>query len=544
MQKKYTLILFVILSFLSIQAQDLLFNELADKITFVVAKDGTGDFTTVQEAIDAVPNRLPTKSTIYIKNGTYREKISISSSKYNLTIIGQNVDSTYLTFDRDAGIDGFGNSSFKVSSTNFLALNLTIENSYGVGSQALALSATGDKEQFAHCRFIGFQDTYYSGTSLRNYFKDCLIIGVVDYIFGNTTVLFDSCQIHTLRDHGYLTAAKTDQRNRFGYVFNNCWVTGKYGVKDVFLGRPWGGYANVSFLNCYLGSCVSPLGWDNWGNPDNEATVKYSEYNNYGPGADISGRVSWSSQLNSEDASVYVMDTIFGLKNTPSIRAAWVPTLETDTIYNIMKKYFMPFIDPINTEAKLSAVKVNGVDISGFNPDEEELEIVLPSGTKEWPILEAIPKQQGMSSKIIYPDNIPGSATIIVGSKYEAKYKTYTVNIKLDETLTFEMKHQIPYLNLNQNITDCVTALDDVLQDELIRVYPNPSNGIFSLSIQNDILHKSVTIQIYNIFGQKIYSNISQENELEIDLSGFPKGQYFIKVDGMQRNYCTKVLLK
>ncbi|MFB6341345.1 pectinesterase family protein [Saccharicrinis sp. FJH62] len=551
MKKNITFILILFLFTIAVQAQDQLYNEIADKVTLIVARDGSGHFDQVQAAIDSIKKAATPDAVIYVKNGVYEGIISVSSTVKNLTIVGQDVDHTIITAQPTHGDGGFGTASVKIASEDFLALNLTIENSYGVGNQAEALAtATKDRQQFAHCRFIGFQDTYYSGTPYRNYFKDCLIIGAVDYIFGNSTVIFDSCQIHNLRDRSWITAASTSSRSRFGYVFQNCWVTAEYGVRNVYFGRPWKDYPKVMFMNCYLTDCISPLGWDNtWYNPDDIGNVQFYEYHNYGPGSATDNRISYSKRLNDEEASVYVMDTVFGTNNYPAlIKTEWSPDVAEDPLYIAVKKYFKSFLDEDVTKADLSALKLNGEDVPGFDPANEAITVTLPSGTTEWPVLEAVPVSSDMEVRIIYPKEIPGAATVVVSSKYKATHKAYTVNIQNDQTINLEIPYDIKPIILNQNIYDCYDATDEISISDGLSVFPNPAESRFTLSFRGYPDKEPVLIQVYNFMGQRIYSEALSADQIRmdnvIDLSGFSAGQYMVNVHSEHKNYSGIVILK
>lgn len=545
MQKKYALILLLVVCFVGIKAQDLLYEELADRIDIVVAQDGSGDFTTVEEALDAVPRSGTKQTVIYVKNGIYNEMLTPRST--NFTLIGQNVDSTIITANPTHGRTGFGSATVRLGAKGLIFLNITIENSYGVGNQAEAVAA-GDAQQYAHCRFIGFQDTYYSGGNSRQYLKDCLIIGAVDYIFGGSASVFDSCQVHNLRDRSWITAANTSQNQRFGYVFQNCWITGKYGVKDVYFGRPWNDYPKVLFRECYLSDIMHPQGWDNTWYPDeNIGNVQFYEYNNFGPGSDISGRIEYSRQISDEEAASYVMDSVFSVTNNASFRTDWRPTLEEDTFYLAVKKYFPAFLDDEVTRAVLSTLTVNGNAI-GFNPGADVIDIDLPPGTTEWPTLEAIPESPDMHVKLTYPNEIPGTGLLVVSSKYEANHKVYTLNFKNDQIIAFETPKAIPSILLSQQIEDCVTALNEPLTSEILQVYPNPSSGVCSIRFSKPMLNEAVSVQVYTILGSKIYEEKLRMNEVtneigQIDLSNLPKGQYMVKLKVAQQNYTTKIML-
>jgi pectinesterase len=288
------------------------------KIT--VAKDGTGDYTTVQEAINAVKDSSNIVTSIFIKKGIYKEKLRLPESKMNVHFIGEDVNSTVLTYDDYASkkdssgkdIGTSGSSSFFIFGNGFSAENITFENSSGPVGQAVAVRITGDKARFINCRFLGFQDTLYThGTGSRQYYRNCYIEGTVDFIFGASTALFDSCVIYG-KTAGYFTAASTPQGTAYGYVFRNCRFTGSAAAGSFYLGRPWRPYAKVLIMNSYLGSIVHKAGWDNWSNPANEATTSYAEYNNHGEGASTAERVSWAKTITEAEAKTISITTILG----------------------------------------------------------------------------------------------------------------------------------------------------------------------------------------------------------------------------------------
>lgn len=293
---------------------------VAQPLKMVVAKDGSGDFTTVQQAIDAVIDSNQSVTTIFIKKGIYKEKLYLHKAKMNVHFVGEHVDETILTYDDHANVKGprgntigtSGSASFYIYADGFAAENITFENSAGPVGQAVAVRVSGDKAQFINCRFLGFQDTLYThGDNSRQYYFKCYIEGTVDFIFGASTVLFDSCTIYGKKG-GYYTAASTQPGKKFGYVFNNCTITGSADKASFFLGRPWRPDAKTVFLNCYLDKQVKAAGWDNWRNPENEKTTFYAEYNNRGPGANTAERVGWSKQLTALEAAEYSMKNILG----------------------------------------------------------------------------------------------------------------------------------------------------------------------------------------------------------------------------------------
>lgn len=291
-----------------------------------VAQDGTGDYKTVQQAINAVEDSSVSITMIYIKNGVYKEKLSLPETKMHVHFVGESVDKTILTFDDYASkkdsvgknIGTSGSSSFFIFGTDFIAENISFENSAGPVGQAVAVRVAGDRAKFINCRFLGFQDTLYTyGVDSRQYYYKCYIEGTVDFIFGSSTALFDSCIIFGKRG-GFYTAASTLENKKFGYVFINCKITGDAPPNSYYLGRPWRPNAKTVYIKCYLDKQVLPEGWNNWGNATNEKTVYYAEYNNHGEGASTSGRVPWSHQLSAEEAKE------FTIKN---ILSGWEPNL-------------------------------------------------------------------------------------------------------------------------------------------------------------------------------------------------------------------------
>ena len=265
--------------------------------TIVVARDGTGDFRNVAEAIDKCRALMAEKRVIYIKKGVYKEKLVIPSHLTNIQLVGESRDSTIITYDDHANINNMGtfNSyTLKVSGRDILISDLTIENNAAPLGQAVALFADGDGQYYINCRLLGNQDTVYTGPGkATQHFEDCIIEGTTDFIFGPATAYFDKCTIIS-KKNSYITAAATPQDVEVGYVFTNCYLQAAPGVTKCYLGRPWRPYAYTLFQDCYLGAHIRPEGWDNWRNPENEKTARYFEANNYGPGADTSKRVKWA----------------------------------------------------------------------------------------------------------------------------------------------------------------------------------------------------------------------------------------------------------
>ena len=271
---------------------------------YVVAKDGSGDFFTVQEAINAVPDfRKDVRTTILIRKGTYKEKLIIPESKINISLIGE--DGAILTYDGFANkknvfgenMGTSGSSSCYIYAPDFYAENITFENSAGPVGQAVACFVSADRVYFKNCRFLGFQDTLYTySKQSRQYYEDCYIEGTVDFIFGWSTAVFNRCHIHSKRD-GYVTAPSTDKGKKYGYVFYDCKLTAEPEATKVYLSRPWRPYAQAVFIRCELGKHILPVGWNNWGKKENGNTVFYAEYESRGEGANPKARAAFSQQL-------------------------------------------------------------------------------------------------------------------------------------------------------------------------------------------------------------------------------------------------------
>lgn len=287
---------------------------------FIVDASGNGDFKTVQEAIMDVPDLRKNETRIFIKNGSYKEKLILPASKTNVTFIGEDVEKTIITYDDYASrvnrfgeeIGTSGSSGFYVFGEGFTAKNITFENSAGPVGQTVAVRIDGDKVTFENCKFLGYQDTLYPhGQNSRQYYKDCYIEGTTDFIFGWSTAVFENCTIHSKKGGSYITAASTTEDTKYGFVFINCTFTADEGVEGIYLGRPWRDHAQTVIINSVLGDHINPEGWHNWNKAHAEKTAFYAEYNSKGPGADPEKRVKWSHQLNEEEIKKFTVEKIF-----------------------------------------------------------------------------------------------------------------------------------------------------------------------------------------------------------------------------------------
>lgn len=288
---------------------------------FTVAQDGSGDFTTVQAALDAIPPGNDRPFTVNIKKGVYREVVVVDARKNFVHLRGEDAATTILTYDNHAGtrlpngdtLNTWTCASTFVYGNDFRAENLTFANTAGfTAGQAVGLRIEGNRAALFNCRIVGHQDILFlSGSGVKHYFRDCYIEGTTDFIFGAATAVFENCRIHS-RKNSHVTAASTNSIIPFGFVFFNCRLTADSNINKVSLGRPWTPTASVTYINCWMGAHIIPEGWNNWKNPANEATVRYAEYGSSGPGAQTETRVPWARKLSDEDVKRYTLENILG----------------------------------------------------------------------------------------------------------------------------------------------------------------------------------------------------------------------------------------
>ena len=295
--------------------------------TIVVARDGTGEFRTITEAIEVCRAFMDYHKVIYIKKGTYKEKIILPQWLQNIELCGEDRDETIITWDDHANVKillpassqgggemrpmgTFRTYTLKVEANDITFKNLTIENNAARLGQAVALHTEGDRLTFVNCRFLGHQDTIYTGVAnTRLYFKDCYIEGTTDFIFGPSTAWFEQCRIHC-KANSYITAASTPKEVMYGYIFNKCVITAASDVQKVYLGRPWRDYGYTLFMHCTLPKEIRPEGWHHW-QKEREQTARYLEFENTGEGADTSKRAAWSRQLTKKEAKEITLEKVF-----------------------------------------------------------------------------------------------------------------------------------------------------------------------------------------------------------------------------------------
>lgn len=329
-------------------------NKYDNPDTLFVARDGTAEFRNITEAIEVCRAFMEYHKVIFVKNGTYKEKIIMPQWLQHIEICGEDRDQTIITYDDHANIamDGrlwpaqiseqlmamgnrpklgtFRSFTVRVDANDITFKNITIENNAARLGQAVAVHTQGDRIQFVNCRLLGNQDTVYTGMpNTRIYFLDCYIEGTTDFIFGPSIAWFQDCTIHS-KKNSYVTAASTLKGQKYGYVFKNCRLTAAEGIDKCYLGRPWGAYAKTVFIDCELGAHILPEGWHDWerpGKPDSKKNSFYAEYGSTGPGAvgkassgksgSSASRVKWSHSLSASLAALYTPEKVFSRRDLP-----------------------------------------------------------------------------------------------------------------------------------------------------------------------------------------------------------------------------------
>jgi pectinesterase len=301
----------------------------AQQYDFIVAQDGSGNFTTIQAAIDASKAFPDAPVKIFIKKGIYQEKVKIPACNTHLQLFGESPEKTILTYgDYFDKINRGRNSTFytytlMVEADDFRMENITVENSAGPVGQAVAIHVEGDRCVFINCRFLGNQDTMYlAGENSRDYFLNCHIEGTTDFIFGAATAFFENCTIQN-KSNSYITAASTPKGKKYGFVFRNCVLTASDKVDKALLGRPWRDYAKVVFIECKTGKHIAPAGWANWDKTTRDKTAYFAEFRNTGEGSASSQRISWSHQLTKKQAKEYTKEKVLSpsfLTSEPAVK--------------------------------------------------------------------------------------------------------------------------------------------------------------------------------------------------------------------------------
>ncbi|KAK2429033.1 pectinesterase [Trifolium repens] len=319
-------------SWFSRHEKNLLQTNSPIKFNLVVAKDGSGQFKTVQAALDAAAKRkFKTRFVIHVKKGVYRENIEVAVHNDNIMLVGDGMQNTIITSSRSVqgGFTTYSSATAGIDGLHFIARDITFQNTAGPHKgQAVALRSASDLSVFYRCAISGYQDTLMTHAQ-RQFYRQCYIYGTVDFIFGNAAVVFQNCNIFARKpldgQANMITAqGRGDPFQNTGISFHNCQIRAASDLKPVvdkyntFLGRPWQQYSRVMVMKTFMDTLVSPLGWSPWGDTDfAQDTLYYAEYENYGPGSSTKERVKWPGYhviTNANEASKF---TVTGLLAGP-----------------------------------------------------------------------------------------------------------------------------------------------------------------------------------------------------------------------------------
>lgn len=473
----------------------------AQVFDYVVAKDGTGDFTTIQAAIDSCPKNV--RKTIFVKNGTYEEKVLIGSnttaSTKLISLIGQDPNKVIITwndyngktivYDSKTVTSGTPQSAtFTVNAPDFYAENLTIANSY-TAAQAVALYNVSDRETFKNCRIIGYQDTHYLKKSRRTYFLDCYIEGGVDYICAGGTAIFDNCTLHSVKNGGCVSAPEDitatytvgSKTYYYGFIFRNCTLTSDSTVQ-VYLGRPWAGTSSSIFFSCKMEN-VKSEGWSVWSSSStNQLTAFFAENNSMdmdGDSLDVSQRVSWSYQLTSDEVKNYYTN---------------------DQIYSFVSATYDPF------------TLVEALD--------KPSGLVATSDSLTWDAVD------GAIGYVIYKND-----SDVIGYSSTNKF-AYTTDLTNDS-------YSVQAVSSNGNLSE-KSETAGAQTSGISNVTESNSAGIY---LKNGVLYlpENKLIQIYSLNGDEVLT--SSSGDRSINVQTFQKYMYVVKVTTASAVLATKMIL-
>jgi pectinesterase len=484
----------------------------------VVAKDSSGDFTSINAAINSLPETGPRK-TIFIKNGVYNEKVFIGYEKNEInkviSIIGENADSVIISWDDYLGkkidypgkgtitADGTTCPTMTVTSPDFYMENVTVRNP-STAAQAVALYQTKDKQTLKNCRIIGNQDTHRTKKGRRYFYYNTLIEGGVDFIYAGGTCYFYKCRINSNRG-GYVTAPEdityvatmsTGKTLRYGFFFKDCDLTANEGVSagSVYLGRPWGPECGSVYLNCRLGNHINKAGWSIMGN-DTYKTACFAEYQSMNADGtqlvDVSSRINWSLQLNTTDVN-----------NLMLMSKIW--SAVSSTPYDAVSMVIAP--------SPITNLKTN------------------TGGTLGWDAVD------GAKGYIVYADNT------IVGF---TETNSYVDNNQYVKAPVYNVKTVGEWGNLSVNYgeTDNVTkeSIENVVNSKISAIDETKKDDI-KVAVNNGVLHfcEPTDFTLYNLYGQIV---IAGKKVISIDLSSLLSGVYLIDAKSEKSDtYKTKIL--
>lgn len=345
-------------------------------VTKIISGDGTGDYTNVQAAFDAVPTNYTGKWIIRIKPGTYEERPSLAKNKINVYLVGEDPYTTVIsnnvsagTAKPEGGMWGTSNcQTVEILANDFVAMNVTIANTFinsaantaiNANTQAVALKTQGDRQAFYNCRITGYQDTYLGNSIGRAYFKNCYIEGNVDFIFGRQTVIFDQCTTYVNREGSVIVAPSTESTTLYGMVFLDCKLTApSLGTADFngsafnsfYYGRPWQQRPKAAFIRCETPSSLNEKGWTTMNGGLNPVFVEYGCTGDGATAERLAKRTNEGKVISETEAAEYTISHVFKKETDPSFVADWMPSpsidLETSSVIPNPSKSMAAWIYP------------------------------------------------------------------------------------------------------------------------------------------------------------------------------------------------------
>jgi pectin methylesterase-like acyl-CoA thioesterase len=533
-----------------------------------VAKDGSGSYTTVQAAVNAAPSNSSARTTIYIKNGSYYEVITVPTNKTNLTFIGQSITGTVLTYDNAANKTnpatgqpyGTSNSASSfINGAGFYALNLSFANTASPSlGQAVAVRATADKAIFKNVRFLGNQDTYYAHSG-RSYHEACYFEGTTDFIFGGAISFFENCDIYC-KGGTSVTAASTAQHIQYGYVFNNCRITGA-GTAITDLGRPWGGYASVTFRNTNMSAAIKAAGWNDWGNAANQATARFNEYSNSGSGYVPASRPSWVHILSSSQAASYTMLNVLKANSAnPQVTDNWNPLTTinatgggTVSAFSTIQAESFSSMSGVQTETcsegglNVGYIHNNdwvrygsvnfGTGVSGFSAR-------VASNTTGGTIKLRLDASGGTQIGSCNVTGTGGWQTWVTvnstASGVTGVHDLYLVFSGTTSDYLFNLNHFVFTAGSSRLETVAIPA---ELNDDRIRLFPSPADQELSIEIGGE-LDKDARLLIFDNLGRQVLASTLTGNKSRISVGHFSPGVYIVRLFNGQNLVTNKFLKK
>lgn len=485
---------------------------------FVVAKDGTGNFTTIQAALDAVP-ASGVRNTIFIKKGIYEEKVFLGNrwveqNNKIVSLIGEHPDSVVITWSDYLGksipypgkttnitADGLTCPTFTVTGLDFYMENITVKNP-STTAQAVALYQTADRQILKNCKILGNQDTHRTKKGRRFFYYKTDVEGGVDFIYAGGTAYFYQCNIISNRN-GYITAPEditymatlsTGKTLRYGFFFKDCDLLAKPSVSagSVYLGRPWGPQCGSIFLECRLGNHINTAGWAEMsGNSTSASFGEYKSLNATGTAlVPVGGRVNWSMQLTEADVNNYLL--------LQKIYAAVTTSSSFDPVSMVIAP--TPVGSVVRTGQSLSWNAVSNVkgyvvyangSVIGFTTSTNYTD----TATRSTPALYTV-RSVGMHGNLSVPD---GAVDLVTAA------------------------------NINLAINTVETS---VQQPQLKRIHP----------ILNDhqlLFEHATDVTLFNLFGKALFHNAQVRS---CDLSAYPSGLYLVKAnDALNGSYAAKI---